>query len=59
MDLALKDFVFLGTQVVIVTAIVVSNRQSIVFLKQQNADMKSWLDKLQSKVNDIRVKVGV
>jgi hypothetical protein len=59
MELQLKDYVFLITQVVIVTAIIVSNRQNIIFLKQQNNDLKIWIKELQAKVNDIRVKVGI
>ena len=59
MELALKDFIFLGTQVAIVTAVIVTNRVSIQALREQSKDHKEWLKKLQETVVALRVKVGI
>ena len=59
MELEFKDFVFLATQVVIVTTVVVNNRLSIQYLKEQNEDHKNWIEQLQKTVADLRVKVGI
>lgn len=59
MEMEIKDVGFLIVQVVTVAAVIVSNKQNITFLKQQNQDLKTWLKELQTEVNNIRVKIGV
>jgi|TARA_R110001583_G_scaffold138880_1_gene290624 peptidoglycan hydrolase CwlO-like protein len=59
MEINIKDAAFLATQVVIVTTMIINNRQNITHLKQQQLDLKEWIKSLQEKVNDLRVKVGI
>jgi peptidoglycan hydrolase CwlO-like protein len=59
MEIDIKDAAFLATQVVIVSTLIINNRQNISHLKQQQSDIKDWIKSLQEKVNDLRVKVGI
>lgn len=59
MEFVLKDVFYIATQLVIVTSVVVTNKQNIAYLKKENAEHKSLLKELQDKLNDIRVKVGI
>ena len=59
MEINIKDAAFLATQVVIVSTMIINNRQNIAHLKQQQSDLKDWIKSLQEKVNDLRVKVGI
>jgi hypothetical protein len=59
MEISIKDAAFLATQVVIVSTMIINNRQNITHLKQQQLDLKEWIKTLQEKVNDLRVKVGI
>ncbi|WP_041421662.1 hypothetical protein [Shewanella sediminis] len=59
MDINAKDAIYLATQAIIVATMIGNNRSNIAHLKQQNDELKSWLKKLQDRVNDIRVKVGI
>ena len=66
MDLGLKDLMFRGVQLVMVTSIIASNRADINYLKwkdtgreKQYDELKDWLNALQERVDNIRVKVGI
>ncbi|MFT5755390.1 MAG: hypothetical protein ACI9LM_000097 [Alteromonadaceae bacterium] len=59
MDIEIKDLFFIGTQLIIVTSVIVNNRLSIAFLKEQSKEQQGLLEKLQDKVSDIRAKIGV
>lgn len=59
MEFDFKDMVFLGTQVVVVGSAIVTNRESIKYLKTQSAEHKDLIEKLQETVVDLRIRVGV
>ena len=46
-ELTLKNFAFLLVQVVLVTSVIVSNKNHITQPKEQNKELKQWLAKLQ------------
>ena len=46
------------TQVVLVTAVIISNKNAVAHLKEQGKELRQWLLNLQNTVNDLRVKVG-
>ena len=56
--LSLRDFVFLLSQVVIVTAFIVSNHQSNKHAKQQIESLKTWLKSVSEELKDLRIKIG-
>ena len=57
-SLTLKGFIFILVQAVLVTSVIVSNRNHVTQLKEQNTELKQWLVKLQETVTNLRVKVG-
>ena len=59
MEFKIKDLMFIATQVVIATTVIVTNKQSINYLKQESADTKDWLKQLQETVTELRVKIGL
>lgn len=58
MSLNLRDFVFLLAQAVMVTTVIVTNKQSITHLKTQQESLKKWLEALQNELKELRIKLG-
>ena len=59
LSLNLKDFIFITMQIVVITTVVVSNRTHIVFLQNQNEDLKECIKEIQNIITALRVKVGI
>jgi len=59
LSLNLKDFIFITMQIVVITTVVVSNRTHIVFLQNQNEDLKECIKEMQNIITALRVKVGI
>lgn len=57
-NLDFRDFVFLLTQVVIVSTVITSNKQSIKHLDAQQASLKKWVEALQNELKELRIKIG-
>lgn len=57
-NLDFRDFVFLLTQVVIVSTVITSNKQSIKYLDAQQASLKKWVEALQNELKELRIKIG-
>ncbi|RZQ52362.1 hypothetical protein C1E23_14525 [Pseudoalteromonas phenolica] len=60
MDFALsfRDFVFLMSQVVIVTAFIVTNHQNNKHARLQIESLKKWLKSVSDELKDLRIKIG-
>ncbi|MCF7515982.1 hypothetical protein L3V43_20565 [Pseudoalteromonas sp. L23] len=58
MSLNLRDFAFLLAQAVMVTTVIVTNKQSITHLKTQQESLKEWLEALQNELKELRIKLG-
>jgi hypothetical protein len=59
LHLNLKDFIFIIMQIVVITTVVVTNRTHIVFLQNQNEDLKECIKEMQKIITALRVKVGI
>lgn len=53
-----RDFVFLLTQVVIVSTVIANNKQSIKHLDAQQASLKEWVKAIQNELKELRIKIG-
>lgn len=60
MDFALsfRDFVFLLTQVVIISTVIANNKQSIKHLDTQQESPKEWVKSLQDELKELRIRLG-
>lgn len=57
-DIDVKTVGFLITQIILITTVIVSNRESVRQLQATTSEIKAWLAKLQEKVTELRIKVG-
>ena len=54
-----KDLITIAVNIVLVTSVVVSNKNHVTQLREQNKELKQWLLNLQETVTNLRDKVGL
>lgn len=52
-----KTAVFVVTQIVLVSSVIITNRSNVKYLDKAIEELKQWRREIQKTVDDLRVKV--